>query len=159
MPDPVGESAGQVGGGLQGRGLQGHQPPEGRDGRSAQLDLRVEGNLGQQLPPDAKAPGGGWNQFEVGFCAFVGCAALASDYYYVLPHKKAISGTVYSGATDANGNRLGVGGVVIKLSGQSSGTAVTNKDGFYDALVDPGRYTVHMQSVGGHNYVSNGNVA
>jgi hypothetical protein len=100
-------------------------------------------------PPDAKAPGGGWDQFEVGFCAFVGCAALASDYFFVLPHKKAISGTVYSGATDANGFRLGLADAVIKLSGPSSGTAVTNKSGSYDALVDPGKYTVHVESVGG----------
>ncbi len=100
-------------------------------------------------PPDAKAPGGGWDQFEVGFCAFVGCAALASDFYYVLPHKKAISGTVYSGAVDANGFRLGLADAVIKLSGPSSGTAVTDKSGFYDALVDPGKYTVHVESVGG----------
>lgn len=100
-------------------------------------------------PPDAKAPGGGWDQFEVGFCAFVGCAALASDYYYVLPHKSAISGTVYSGATDVNGNRLGLADAVIKLSGPSPGTTVTNKDGFYDALVDPGQYDVSVASVGG----------
>ncbi len=102
-------------------------------------------------PPDAKAPGGGWDQFEVGFCAFVGCAALASDYYYVLPHKKAISGTLYSSTVDAAGNRVGIANSVVKLSGASSGTAVTNRDGFYDALVDPGRYTVHVESVNGQS--------
>jgi hypothetical protein len=102
-------------------------------------------------PPDAKAPGGGWDQFEVGFCAFVGCAALASDYYYVLPHKKAISGTVYSGTSDAVGNRVGLADAVVKLSGASSGSAVTNRDGFYDALVDPGQYTVHVESVAGQS--------
>jgi hypothetical protein len=100
-------------------------------------------------PPDAKAPGGGWDQFEVGFCAFVGCAALASDYFYVLPHKVAISGTVFSGTTDAVGNQTGLAGAVIKISGASSGTATTNQDGFYDALVDPGRYDVSVASVGG----------
>ena len=40
---------------------------------------------------------------------------------------------------------------MIRLSGPSSGTAVTNKDGFYDALVDPGRYTVHVASVSGRS--------
>ena len=102
-------------------------------------------------PPDAKAPGGGWDQFEVGFCAFVGCAALASDFYYVLPHKKAISGIVYADTVDAAGNRVGIAGAVIKLTGASSGTAVTNKNGFYDALVDPGRYTVHVESISGQS--------
>lgn len=102
-------------------------------------------------PPDAKAPGGGWDQFEVGFCAFVGCAALASDFFYVLPHKKAISGTVYSNNLDAVGNRVGLANAVIRISGASSGTAVTNSNGFYDALVDPGRYTVHVASINGQS--------
>ena len=43
----------------------------------------------------------------------------------------------------------GLADAVIKLSGRSSGTAVTNRSGFYDALVDPGKYTVHVESVGG----------
>ncbi len=102
-------------------------------------------------PPAAKAPGGGWEQFEVGFCAFVGCAQLASDFYYVLPHKTAVSGKVYSKAVDAAGNRVGIADAHITLSGPSSGTAVTNKDGFYDALVDPGRYTAHVASVNGQS--------
>ena len=106
-------------------------------------------------PPDAKAPGGGWDQWEIGYCAFVGCAALASDFYYVLPHKRAISGTVYSGATDVAGNRVGLANAVVQISGPSSGTAATNATGFYNALVDPGTYTVHVAGVAGQAATGN----
>ena len=75
-------------------GRQGDQPQGGRHDSFLRVRPAVEGRISQRYPPDAKAPGGGWEQFEVGFCAFVGCAQLASDFYYVLPHKKAISGKV-----------------------------------------------------------------
>lgn len=103
-------------------------------------------------PPDATAPGGGWTHFGMTFCGFFGCAS-SEDFYYVLPRKKAISGMVYANTEDAKGNLVvvPVPNAQIRISGPSSGTAVTDSAGFYDALVDPGQYTVHVANVDGQS--------
>lgn len=68
---------------------------------------------------------------------FASCAgAHADDHYYVLSEDHAISGR----ATLASGR--GIPGVTIKLSGKTSGTAVTTASGNYHFIVPKGSYTV-----------------
>ncbi len=100
-------------------------------------------------PPKARAPGGGYDQWNMTFCGFFGCAS-SGDFYYVLPRKKAISGMVLKDTVNSAGHVVvtPVGGEAIHISGRLNGSATTQKDGFYDALVDPGRYTVSVASGG-----------
>ena len=81
-------------------------------------------------PPDVTAPGGGWSTYSMSFCGFNGCAA-SEDFYYVLPHKRAISGIVTTtGENTTQGASmpeiLPVPNAVIRISGSEGGTAVTN---------------------------------
>ena len=103
-------------------------------------------------PPDASAPGGGWSTYTMSFCGFNGCAE-SQDFYYVLPRKRAISGTVTTTAETSTGQVeiLPVANAVIEIAGPESGTAVTDASGFYDALVDPGTYHVEVDSVDGQS--------
>ncbi len=101
-------------------------------------------------PPDDGAPGGGYSEYDMTFCGFFGCAA-SGDFYYVLPHKRAISGMVYDNTTSSSGHLVvvPVANAEIQISGPGGGTAVTDKAGFYNALVDPGQYTVHLTGIDG----------
>jgi hypothetical protein len=105
---------------------------------------------GSAYPPDAKAPGGGYSALSMTFCGFFGCAE-SQDFYYVLPHKRAISGSILRSTTNSAGHAVvePVSGAVVKIAGAQNGTAVTGADGFYDALVDPGKYTASVESIGG----------
>jgi hypothetical protein len=104
-------------------------------------------------PPNAKAPGGGYSEYDMTFCGFNGCAS-SGDFYYVLPKKRAISGMVLGMATNpkTGGTEVvPIDGAVVQIDGPSSGTAVTDSAGFYDALVDPGHYTVKVTGSGGQS--------
>jgi hypothetical protein len=93
-----------------------------------------------QTPSDSvciwKASGvtDGWVQWEIGFTGFFGTGVSAD--YYAVDQKTVISGTV----SDTNGNP--VPGSAVSISGPTSGTAVTDKSGFYSAVVEAGSYSV-----------------
>src|SRR5579875_1088250 len=87
-----------------------------------------------------------WSIVQVGIGNYIG-GADSQDYFYVLVKGRAISGTVLS----TDGKPLA--GQEVDVSGPTSGHVVTNADGFYDALVRPGSYSV---TVGGQKDVSVG---
>ena len=113
--------------------------------RAADLFCTWKATVASPYPPDTSAPGHGWDEYGMSFCGFFGCAE-SSDFYYVLPHKRAISGIVTTtgqnlkskGATEI----LPIANAVVHISGPQNGTAVTDASGFYDAVVDPGTYSV-----------------
>lgn len=78
-----------------------------------------------------------WSDAVVSIGNYIG-GATSEGYYYVIPSGRVISGTVV--APDGKG----VNDVHVEISGPTSGYAVTNASGFYDAKVKPGTYSVGL---------------
>jgi hypothetical protein len=111
--------------------------------RAADATCTWKATVASSYPPDTTVPGHGYDEWGMDFCGFFGCAE-SSDFFYVLPHKRAISGIITTtGANKKDATEiLPVAGAVVHITGTQSGTAVTDADGFYNALVDPGNYSV-----------------